>query len=153
MAANASAQLAGIASQLATVGKTWRLEAARTLRDTATSKIVPALKASALQNLPHSGGLNEHVASQPITASVGLSLSSSYVRLRQPYFDASQTNQGYVRHPTFGRRAAGQWSSTSYQPMTDWWTDPLEKSQDEVTAALVQDMVEIGEAVDRAGAL
>jgi len=138
MAANASAELADIARRLAATDRTIKLRTAAAIRGVVKSGVITQLKASARERLPHAGGLNEYVASQPIGVRTGLSGRGSFVRVStsRSRFSPKQTNSGYVRHPDFGEWHSGS-KSEPIPKAAGWWTDVLKNAGPEVTAALM----------------
>lgn len=82
-------------------------------------KPIPAvrksIRARALSTLPAGGGLNKWAAKTRITADVKLSGRTVSVRLigkrdsAKGKSDVNALDRGRVRHPSWGRRGAGQW--------------------------------------------
>jgi hypothetical protein len=88
-------------------------EMAKEIRS-AVPPIRAAIKANALTELPHRGGLNTWVASARVTASVRRSATNAGVSIvdgrnsAAKRTDMRQINAGRVRHPAWGNRSA--WS-------------------------------------------
>ncbi|WP_328850257.1 hypothetical protein OG994_16625 [Micromonospora globbae] len=97
-----------------------------------------AIRKRALTDLPARGGLNRWTAKTRITAKVQISRRTVRVTLRGGRNSASgkrsdirRLDQGRVRHPSWGRRGAGQWHTQAVRagfftgPATeiDQWRD------------------------------
>lgn len=137
MPENASARLAGIATRLRVLGDKGLTSEFRAALRAAAKPLVDEVQAAARSTLPKGGGLNEHVARQKVTVSMPLAPRTAAVRLRQPYFDAKQTDRGYVRHPRFGDRRKGSWFATQTPQSLGWWTNTLRAAGPKVTAELI----------------
>lgn len=93
---------------------------------------VPAVRADIKKNavavLPSSGGLGKWVASSRITAVVRITGYSARVQLRggrnssKKRSDIRAIDRGRVRHPAWGRRGKGQWSTQTVHDR--FFTDP-----------------------------
>lgn len=75
-----------------------------------------AIRRRALVIMPQRGGLNVYVSQTKITAQVKLSGRAAGVRLKgsrnnstDKKSDMRRIDQGKIRHPSWGRRGAGQW--------------------------------------------
>lgn len=76
-----------------------------------------AIRRRALVIMPQRGGLNVYVSKTTITAKVTLSGRTAGVRLtgkgrknhKGEKTDVRRIDQGKIRHPSWGRRGAGQW--------------------------------------------
>lgn len=86
------------------------------------------IKRNAVAILPSSGGLGRWVARTRITAQIQVTNYSARVRMRggrnsgKQRSDISAIDRGRVRHPAWGRRGRGQWST---QAVPDrFFTDP-----------------------------
>lgn len=141
MAADASAQLHEIALRLkaASTGRELKLELARGIRASA-QPLVWAVEASALEQLPHSGGLNRQVASQRVSVSVRTGARTAGVRLLTTAPDTAMTDAGFVRHPTFGRRGKGEWRTQQIPHAVGWWSKTLQRRSPRVTPAVIRVM-------------
>jgi hypothetical protein len=140
MPSNASAQLHAIAAKLKEVGdRGLKLELTRGLRAGA-DPLVQATHAAALAKLPKSGGLNAQVAGQKVTVSVRTGARTAGVRLTTRAPDTKQTDSGYVRSPTFGRRGKGDWKTHEIPQATGWWSDTLATHAPAVTPVLLAQM-------------
>lgn len=80
------------------------------------------IKARALSTLPRSGGLNVWVSKTRITAQVKVSSRSLTVKLRGgrnsstgKRSDMRRIDRGRLRHPSWGRRGAGQWHTQTVE--------------------------------------
>lgn len=102
----------------------------------AVKPVIPKLQQSARERLPKTGGLNEHVAGQVIQVQTRLVPGSAYVRLRAPFYDAKQTNKGYVRHPRFGDRTKGNWFATQIPQARGWFDDVMHAEEPAITVEL-----------------
>lgn len=101
----------------------------------AAKPLIAEVQQAARNQLPKGGGLNEHVAKQKVTVSIPLSPRTAAVRLRQPFFDAKQTDSGYVRHPVYGNRAV--WTAQQIPQAAGWWSNTLRAAGPKVTAELI----------------
>lgn len=92
----------------------------------ATEPAKDAVAQSALDILPHSGGLAELVASARISTRTTLRGSNPSVRLtgRLSGHDLRAIDRGRLRHPVFGNR--GAWVTQNVPP--GFWTKPLERN-------------------------
>lgn len=86
---------------------------------------IPAVRESAIANLPSSGGLNERVARAPYRATITLGAKSATVSVRgkQGNRHLKDINAGQVRHPLFGNR--DHWYTTPVKP--GFFNTPLER--------------------------
>ena len=134
-------QLAALARRLKEVGdKGLTREFSRSVT-AATKPLVQELRASARATLPKSGGLAERVARSQIRTQRRAS-SGVRVTARNAY-SIKQMDEGRVRHPVFGNRAA--WATQSVR--SGWWTKPTEKVGPEVRQALMQAMEAVARKV------
>lgn len=91
-----------------------------------------AIKQRALDTLPKSGGLNVWVSRTRITAQIRISGSRASVRLRGGRrsvggtSDINRIDKGRTRHPSWGRRGAGQWHAQAVEP--GFFTKPNEET-------------------------
>jgi len=80
------------------------------------------IKATAVSNLPHRGGLGAWVAASKVTAAVTLERKAVTIRLRGgrrstgAQSDIRAIDRGRVRAPEWGRRGRGQWHSQTVEP-------------------------------------
>lgn len=138
MVSNGSRNLAELAVKLKAAGDGGlRVQLLRGLRNGA-KPLIPAVREAARAQLPKSGGLNEQVASQRVSVRNSLSPRTASVRLVTTAPDTQQTDQGFVRHPTFGRRGKGQWKQQPLPAAAGWWTKTLERETPKVTAELMK---------------
>jgi hypothetical protein len=143
MPANGSARLAEIAAKLKVTGqRSLRLELLRGLK-TGAAPLVPAVRAAARAQLPKGGGLNEQVAGQKIGVSVRTGARTAGVRLTTTAPDTAQTDAGFVRHPTFGRRGQGDWNTQDIPAAAGWWSSTLRAHSPEVTPELLASMLAV----------
>ena len=104
VAGSGSAQLAALAVRLKAQGDaTIRPKLLQGLKAGA-APCIAAVKAAAIDKLPHNGGLNEQVAGQKITVSVRTGARTAGIRMNTSAPDTKQTDEGGVRHPVFGRK-------------------------------------------------
>ena len=144
---NASVQLHAIAVHLKEAGeRDLRLALTRGLK-TGAAPLIPLVNDAAIRQLPKTGGLNKQVASQRITVSVRTSAKTAGVRLTTKAPDTAQTDAGYVRHPTFGRRGKGQWKTQPIPAAKGWWSKTLRKAAPVVTPALLRVMRDIAREI------
>lgn len=138
MPGNGSRQLAELAVKLkAAADGGLRLQLLRGLRNGA-KPLIPAVQAAARAQLPKGGGLNEQVAGQRVSVRNSLSSRTAGVRLTTTAPDTKWTDQGYVRHPTFGRRGPNDWKDQSIPAATGWWSKTLEREAPRVTVELLK---------------
>ncbi|GAA4358405.1 hypothetical protein [Angustibacter luteus] len=106
----------------------------------ATQPMKDAVKASALAELPHRGGLNQLVARSRISNSVRTSSRSAGVQLKATNdHDIKAMDRGRLRHPTFGRTG---WVTQKIGP--GWWSRPLEKTAPQVRDGIQKALNDIG---------
>lgn len=80
------------------------------------------IKARALATLPKRGGLNAWAAAIRITLQIKTSGRTAGVRVRggrnslRKRSDMRALDRGRVRHPSWGRRGAGQWHTQTVEP-------------------------------------
>lgn len=99
----------------------------------ATEPLKAEIAASALAKLPKAGGLAQLIAESKTTTTVTLAGNKTGVRLRTRSPRSIKTiDQGKVRHPVYGNRKV--WVDEDVKP--DFWTEPVEKSKPEITAAV-----------------
>jgi hypothetical protein len=147
-AAAASVQLAEIAAKLKAAGaRDLRLQLLRGLRAGA-KPLVKEVHDAALAQLPKQGGLNRQVASQKVSVSVRTGARTAGVRLTTTAPDTQQTDSGFVRHPTFGRRSKGSWKTQQIPAAVGWWSKTLAGGAGEVTPELVKVMEEVAVSIN-----
>lgn len=133
--ADASIQLRELGARLKAAGaRDIKLEMTRGLRAGA-APLIPLVHAAAIAQLPKAGGLNQQVAGQRVSVSVTTGKNAA-VRLKTTAPDTKQTDSGYVRHPTFGRRGRGQWKTQSIPAAVGWWSKTLEDAAPKVHPAM-----------------
>jgi hypothetical protein len=87
-----------------------------------------AIRDRALATLPKGGGLNVWVSKTRVQASIKLTDRKAYVKLRgsrkstKDASDLKRMDAGTTRHPSWGRRGAGQWHAESVTP--GFFTEP-----------------------------
>jgi hypothetical protein len=104
------------------------------------------IKDWALTTLPKRGGLNAWAAATKVTLSVKTSGRSAgvIVKGRRGTHDINAIDRGRVRHPSWGRRGAGQWHTQTVpagfftRPVTEAteWHDEIDKAVDVATAQI-----------------
>lgn len=100
----------------------------------ATAPLIAEVRQSALDTLPHTGGLNEWVAKGNYTTSVVLSGRNVGIRIKGPNGHDVGVDAGSVRHPVFGTWRSG----IASQPVqAGYFTRPLQASAPAVEAALL----------------
>jgi hypothetical protein len=151
-ARNGSIELHALAARLkAESAGGLRLQMLRGLKE-AAAPLVGDVHDAALTQLPHRGGLNEQVAGQKVTVSVRTGARTAGVRLVTRAPDTAQTDAGYVRHPTFGRRGKGDWKTEKIPNAAGWWSNTLQrKSGVRVTARLHRVMLDVGAQLQHGG--
>jgi hypothetical protein len=65
--------------------------------------------------------------------------------------DTAQTDDGFVRHPTFGRRGKGQWRTQEIPAAAGWWSVTLARESPAVTPAVLRVMEAAAARVQAAG--
>lgn len=107
----------------------------------ASKPLVRAGRSSALENLPHTGGLNRRVASSRFTTSRRL----SGVQIRVKGMDQlALTNRGQVKHPVYGRKV---WVTQSIPQAKDWFFKPMRDGADAVRRELIKAMHRVAEKI------
>jgi hypothetical protein len=143
MAGNGSVELAALAARLKVTGSGGlRVQLLRGLKSGA-APLIPLVQQAALNQLPKSGGLNEQVASQKVSVSVRTGARTAGVRLTTTAPDTAQTDAGFVRHPTFGRRGKGEWKSQQIPAAVGWWSKTLANATPTVAPALNRVMLDV----------
>ena len=135
-----SEQLAALAKRIKAAAPTGlRVELLRWLKEGA-KPLIPKVHDAAIAKLPRAGGLNEQVAGQKVTVQVRTGAKTAGVRLKTTAPDTKQTDEGWVRHPIYGRRGKGDWRTQQIPNAKGWWSDTLAKSAPEVTPELMAAM-------------
>lgn len=110
----------------------------REIRASARPAIQREVRESALEKLPHSGGLNEWMAAAPVRLSIRTSARSAGVSVRVGrnsrggHSDLKGLDAGTVRHPLYGNR--GHWYGEAVTPgsiskaITEEGADVLEQA-------------------------
>lgn len=140
MPGNGSAQLRVIAAHCKAAGSRGLLNRTRATIRVEAQPLVAAAKQEALARLPKSGGLNRQVASQRWTVSVLTGARTAGVRLRTKAPDTDQSDEGFVRHPTFGRRGAGDWRRQDIPQAKGWASDTVQKYGPALAASMVRQL-------------
>lgn len=144
---NASEELAAFSARLAAAPLEWRKEMAVLLKSILLEKGEPAVRQAALSGLPRSGGVNAVIANRKISSSAVVAGPNITARMKYPYRGGYNADKGYIDHPVFGNRNV--WARTTVEP--GWFTDTVEKLAPEVSAAVVELMVEMNEALQSHG--
>lgn len=141
-------QLVRLAAAVRKAGdKELRKELLRGLR-TATKPMISDLRDSARANLPHTGGLNEVVASSKMAARNKTSGAGAGVRVvatGTKVHDIKATNAGRLRHPVYGNRR--NWVTQDIKP--GWWEEGAKGSASRVRANLLGVMDDIAHKITR----
>lgn len=101
--------------------------------------VLRIVRRHAVDILPSRGGLGVWVAKSTLSFQIRYGGRSAGVRLRgrrnsgRGRADLERIDRGEVRHPSWGRRARGNWHVQAVAP--GWWSTPLE--QDTTIAAAV----------------
>lgn len=139
--AYASRRLAETAAALRELGDRGMTRRFRAGVRLAAKPLVAEVRQAARDQLPKSGGLNEHVASQRITTSTLLSARTAAIRLRMPFIDAQESDSGYIRHPVFASpdktRKEWTWVRQDIPNAAGWWSKTLQHAGPRVTAELL----------------
>jgi hypothetical protein len=139
VAGNGSAELRAIAARCKVVGNRGLLNASRATLRVEAKPLVAAAQQAARTRLPRGGGLNEQVAAQKWSVSALAGARSAGVRLKTVAPDTLQTDDGYVSHPTFGRRGPGQWKRQELPPAAKGWaTDTVNAYGPPLAAAMLK---------------
>lgn len=140
MVSNGSAVLRTIAVRCREVGARGNMNALRAgIRGTA-GPLINEYRARARADLPHTGGLNLHVADGPIRVSTTTGLRSSQVRIKAGQTDTSQLDNGFVRKPVFN---TGKWVRQSVPQAAGSWTDTMKSGSPAVTAAINVELLKL----------
>lgn len=103
------------------------------------------LIASALNTLPHRGGLDRVVADSRITQTVRNTGRRAGVTIRaanKHHIDS--IDKGIVRHPLFGNR--NKWFEEAVKP--GWWTRPTEASGTRVREEILKAMEVVKQRIE-----
>lgn len=106
--------------------------------------LIAQVRGAAYVSLPRRGGLNEEQGNQPIRVSIvssGARTSGIRIRTRTP--GSMQTNDGYVRHPVFGKWLKDQ-PDQPVPAATGWWTETLRHGSAAMTPLIVAEMNRVG---------
>lgn len=109
-----------------------------------------AIRARALATLPSGGGLNAWVAKASVLASIKLSARAASVKLKgtrksgKGKADLNRLDAGMTRHPSWGRRAPGNWHTqrvpsgyfTTPAGEIDAWRDACNEAVAEAAEAI-----------------
>jgi hypothetical protein len=125
--------------------KELRKDMLRALRN-AAKPMALAIKDQARDDLPHTGGLNEFVASASISPRTRTSGKSAGVRItgRKSGHDLDAINRGRVRHPVYGGPA---WVTQSVQ--AGWWERGANSKADLVRRDLFNAMEDVASKITR----
>ena len=135
-------QLATLSKRLKEVGdKDLQRELSRGITQ-AMKPVRPALRKSARESLPSTGGLNRRVAKAKITSR----RNRQGVRLQAggPRSQVDEINAGRFRHPVFG---TDRWVTQQVQP--GWWDRPTDDLRDDVQRELFAVMRRVAAKLDR----
>lgn len=136
-------QLAILGARLKVAGAVGlRRELLKGIREAAKPLIEDA-RAAALEELPKAGGLNERIASDPMSVRTRLTGSNVGVRIVTTTTDTRGADRGRLRHPTFGHR--DRWVTQAIRP--GWFTDTLSREAPKVTPAIIAAMEVVAEAL------
>lgn len=127
MAGSGPEQLRAIAAHCKELGDRGLLNRTRATLRVQAAPLIAAAKAEAVQRLPKRGGLNEQVASQRWTVQALAGARTAGVRLRTKAPDTLQTDDGFVRHPVFGRRGKGSWRTQAIPQAKGWASDTVDE--------------------------
>lgn len=151
---DASRRLSVIAAKLKAEGDRGLTNRTRRALRAVGTPLKDQVRQAARDQLPKSGGLNEHVAGQRITVSVPLGLRTATVRLRMPFIDAVESNKGFIRHPVYADaskpRKEWAWVQQEIPNASGFWTRTLLRAAPEVTAALMTVMREVDAEINDA---
>ena len=137
----ASTRLHGIATRLRTEGQRGLQRQMNATIRAAAQPLIAAVRAEATARLPKSGGLNLQQATQAIRVSILGGVHTAGVRIRTKTRGSMQTDKGYVRHPTFGRRENPQdWQTEEIPQARGWWSDTLAARSAAVTPLIIAEM-------------
>lgn len=157
-AVNASAQLRAVALRLREAGAGALFNDVRAEIRAEAEPLVVAVQEAAQRKLPHTGGLNERVASQHVRVSVLTGARSAGVRLAYPTRKSAGalTNQGYVNHPVFAdsSKSRREWAWVNHQELPNaagWWTDTLRQDSPGVTPRIVATIDRVSAWIQGAG--
>jgi len=140
VAGSGSKQLAALAVRIkAAAPSGLRVQLLRGLKAGA-KPLIPKVHDAAIAKLPRAGGLNEQVAGQKVTVQVRTGAKTAGVRLKTTAPDTKQTDEGWVRHPIYGRRGKGDWRTQQIPAAKGWWSDTLTEASPDVTPELLAAM-------------
>lgn len=137
MPSNAAAQLHEIAARMKLMvdGQALKIQMTRSIREAAEPLKAP-VRAAAMAQFPHTGGLNAHVANQQISVSVTTGMRSGGVRLKTHNSDTKWGEEGFVRHPVFGTWREGM-PDQQIPRAAGWWSKTLQAASPSVTPAVL----------------
>lgn len=99
-------------------------------------------KASALQHLPHAGGLNVLVAN---AAMIVRRRSGGIQIVAKGISQLARTNSGEVRHPVYGNREA--WVTQVIPRARNWFYKPMQDGADTVARELKKALDKVAEKI------
>jgi hypothetical protein len=147
MTVNGPRALAILASEFRALGyRDLKLQLARGTRN-AGKPFIEQARANARDRLPKGGGLNNLVADERIAVRNRLTGRSVGISVRTNWRLVNQTNAGFVRHPTFGRREKGQWSTDQIPAAAGWWDDAVKSAGPQMQAEVYAVMRETAELI------
>lgn len=150
MPSTGSEQLRAIATACKAMGSRGLLNRTRATLRVEARPIVAAAQRAARERLPKSGGLNEQVASQRWSVQALAGARTAGVRLRTTAPATAQTDDGYVRHPTFGRRGKGEWKTQQIPQAKGWASDTVQQYGPALAVAMVRQLDEAAAEIGRA---
>lgn len=106
----------------------------------ATAPAAEAVRRSAMETLPHTGGLNQWVADASVKTGILTGPRTAGVRIvaRKTGHDLPAVEAGTVRHPVYGHRNA--WAETQVRP--GFFSTPLQELAPAVELACMAVMTE-----------
>lgn len=126
-------------------GGVLRRELLRSCED-ATSLLREELVASALNTLPHRGGLAAVVAGSKISTQRRLTGSRAGVRVvTENEHHINTMDKGTVRHPLFGNRS--KWFTEAVRP--GWWSRPIDERGPRAKEKIEEAMQRTKESIER----
>lgn len=113
----------------------------------ATKPLRGAAKESALENLPHRGGLNRRVARARMSVRRRGGKSPSIKIVAKGMQLGRIDARGQVKHPVYGHR--DRWVIQNISKAEGWFTEPMQKGAPEVRKELIRTLDQIARKIAR----
>lgn len=115
----------------------------------ATHRLPADVRASAMRQLPRSGGLAARVAGGRLTTRTRLTGSSAGVKFESSgIYNLRNINSGKIRHPVFGR--PDSWVAQKVD--AGWFSEPVDEAAPEVRDEIQRAMRDVADKITKSGA-